>query len=737
MGINKKINVNDGSGRKYEEQIVGEMVLDVKPQVGSFNGVTSDAVARAVAGASGEVPEVTENDNGKVLKAIYDEGGPAVEWGQAGDLPSYTASDEGKVLSVAVDEGAASLQWSEPPSSAVTTDGVVSGDGSQESPIALRFGETLTTSDAVEDLLERGMTWVDGKYTGSLSAADAAALNGHLTNAMMGLTSLKLKWGYFAEAPRVQVNNPAQLMGACYLCIAQNGVVQLHVQVGSFLPDGTGTAPGPVTFTSDIFSLQSRVGGAGYEFTAGEFDIYFSLSADGTTLDFTVTDTEGDNFITIGESVEQLDVAIPVPEATESDEGKVLGVVVDPETEAVSTGWISVGGGSDQPLPAVATNTLRFEFEDMSFDPSSDRGCNFTGTSWAKVTEATTRNIWDCTLASNSGSNAHFAITEPCKVIDGLIGKYRTIQYLFSGSTGLHSVSMGFNRPGDSSKLEQTFYGCSALEEISLYGNEDYAGNDLEGGDAMCSGCGRLKSFTYTPRETVDPSLLFIGRPYVFAQCYALEKIVGARIGIASSSYGGSGADIASAFQNCRSLKSLAGVMGTTCFVKNAPNAFQGCTSLESVGCQFKFMGTIPSTASMFEGCQSLTSVGIMDLSSLQVNMQRMFFGCSALPSVTLVRTGGVTNMSYAFAIWSQSSSFSSPSGGFRKLPELDTSSVTNAAYAFQGHHYADGALAMYQQLSQQANPPTTTTGCFTNCGSITHAADLAQIPAAWGGTGA
>lgn len=119
----KKINSSTGN---YEEQVTDTIVLDAVPTVNSFNAVTSDGVARAVAGASGEVPQVTENDNGKILTAVYDAGGPAVEWqtmavdqtydaestnAQSGravaqalsvvnEVPSSTSADEGKVLTV-------------------------------------------------------------------------------------------------------------------------------------------------------------------------------------------------------------------------------------------------------------------------------------------------------------------------------------------------------------------------------------------------------------------------------------------------------------------------------------------------------------------------------------------------------------------------------------------------------------------------------------------------------------
>lgn len=79
--------------REYQPVETQNLVLDAAPTVNSFNGVTSDAVARAIAGASGEVPQVLEGDNGKILTAVYDEGGPAVEWAEAQGGSSYTAGD--------------------------------------------------------------------------------------------------------------------------------------------------------------------------------------------------------------------------------------------------------------------------------------------------------------------------------------------------------------------------------------------------------------------------------------------------------------------------------------------------------------------------------------------------------------------------------------------------------------------------------------------------------------------
>lgn len=71
-------------------------------------------------------------------------------------------------------------------------------------------------------------------------------------------------------------------------------------------------------------------------------------------------------------------------------------------------------------------------------------------------------------------------------------------------------------------------------------------------------------------------------------------------------------------------------------------------------------------------------------------------------------------------------------------LPLFDTSSAVDVTYMCRNTKKVNsGSLALYQQMSSQATPPSSYSGCFQNCGSSTTQgkAERAQIPTTWGGT--
>lgn len=92
--VTKQVVVDDTTGEKakftYDKTTGAVTVLDeVDPD--SVNPVTARAVATAVAGASGEVPIIGDDDNGKVL-TVDAEGAPA--WGMLGSVKSIQQVNE-------------------------------------------------------------------------------------------------------------------------------------------------------------------------------------------------------------------------------------------------------------------------------------------------------------------------------------------------------------------------------------------------------------------------------------------------------------------------------------------------------------------------------------------------------------------------------------------------------------------------------------------------------------------
>lgn len=137
MALTKILN---DENKSFQPVLTDKLVYDTKPTVNSFNGITSDAVARAIAGASGEVPAVTESDNGKVLTAVYDEGGAAVEWADApSGIPDMTSQD-GKILGAVDNGGTMEAQWINKPEVTAADKSITVSNNA----VAVNHDDTLT-----------------------------------------------------------------------------------------------------------------------------------------------------------------------------------------------------------------------------------------------------------------------------------------------------------------------------------------------------------------------------------------------------------------------------------------------------------------------------------------------------------------------------------------------------------------------------------------------------------------
>lgn len=193
----------------------------------------------------------------------------------------------------------------------------------------------------------------------------------------------------------------------------------------------------------------------------------------------------------------------------------------------------------------------------------------------------------------------------------------------------------------------------------------------------------------------------------------------------------------------CTSLTSIP--IFDTANVTNMDQLFYDCILLSTV--PLYNTSNVTNMHALFYQCASLTDVPLLDTSNA-VDMSFMFRGCTSLQTIPLFNTSNVETLRYMF--YDCTSLIS--------IPLIDTSNVKSISYMFYGcdslatvtlfdtsnviyvghaffncKNVESGALALYQQLSSQANVPEHN-HCFMDCGKDTQtgAAELAQIPSDW-----
>jgi len=173
-------------------------------------------------------------------------------------------------------------------------------------------------------------------------------------------------------------------------------------------------------------------------------------------------------------------------------------------------------------------------------------------------------------------------------------------------------------------------------------------------------------------------------------------------------------------FIGCTSLTTVP--LFDTSSATNMLGMFRECTSLTTV--PLFVTSSVTNMSSMFNGCTGLTAVPLFNTSSV-TNMNSMFRNCTSLTTVPLFNTSSVTDMGTMFYGCT----------GLTTIPLFNTSSAKVMNYMFYNcTNVQSGALAIYQQASSQATPPSRHTSTFRDCGSntTTGAAELAQIPDDW-----
>lgn len=169
----------------------------------------------------------------------------------------------------------------------------------------------------------------------------------------------------------------------------------------------------------------------------------------------------------------------------------------------------------------------------------------------------------------------------------------------------------------------------------------------------------------------------------------------------------------------------------------NATRMLYGCSALTHTGIwlanklinsqvthgdiTYDFIIDTPIMSGMFGNCTSLTSIPYFFMST-----SAFYPAGAAWHSVS-----GVYND--WSALFKGCTGLVKISDGFDWTPQTDTSSMFEGCVNVQG-----GALSLYNKLQNNYQGVERYTDCFKDCGSntTTGAAELAQIPSSWGGTG-
>ena len=408
------------------------------------------------------------------------------------------------------------------------------------------------------------------------------------------------------------------------------------------------------------------------------------------------------------------------------------------------------------PYPDIPADTLRFEFlgSDSSFNPNTDleEGYQWAAGTWTNVYGS----VWDWTYhnpkwyrvgyspthagpylytvfsvtpSSNPGewySDEYSPLyTKRFRVIGGNTSNITHMPKLFY-KLGQRCREVGWFDTHNVVNAASMFYwtnskigmNAASLPDFDFSGitndqltDERLSTNDRANEVGLYRWCANNRAITRTP-NLAFPSNRSISTDSMFTGCASLETVT--LSGLHSSK------------ANAMFYKANAqNTTLTNCSFAD-PSTMFSTTKLTALN--MSNVSVSGNASQMFNACTYIETIPMFDTSSV-TNMQKMFNQCTSLKTVTLLDTSAVTNMISMFDYCTH----------LTEVPLFNTSSATSMNTMFRSCRLVEsGALSLYTQASTQETVPTHTR-TFTECGiqTVTGAAELAQIPAEWGGTGA
>ena len=428
-------------------------------------------------------------------------------------------------------------------------------------------------------------------------------------------------------------------------------------------------------------TISKTVSGSGFD-PAKTFEITVVFSAP-VTYNGTTSTTHTFN-LAHGQSVTITDI----PELTEYEVTETPLSQQDIEAGysfvGITGGIGSIGNGQTSVAAAenyhsrLPAKHIRIQFEDANYDPTTEQWQSTV--TWTRV--STTPNVWDCENTNTEWRPTNFGNgwggfgNSAYQVLSMNAEGVTATPFMFAYGTllAIYDVS----RTDSITDMHNMFEGCYALTSVPLFDTRSVT-NMKE----MFYNCESLTTIPLFDTSSVT----------------TMEGMFG------------------------QSAITTVPLLDTSS-VTNMKEMFYNCGSLTTV--PLLDTSSVTTMQEMFGFCSALTSVALFDTSNV-TDMSWMFYGCGNLTSSPLFDTGKVTDMGAMFYSCIR----------LTQVPLFDTRSVTDVEQMFDGCvAVSGGALALYNRMSSQANPPASHLNCFLECGRNTASgrAELAQIPATWGG---
>lgn len=254
------------------------------------------------------------------------------------------------------------------------------------------------------------------------------------------------------------------------------------------------------------------------------------------------------------------------------------------------------------------------------------------------------------------------------------------------------------------SSMYGTFTNCMALTSVSLFDTSEVV--DMTYMFEYCSSLSSVPTYDTSKVRNLD---------YTFRYCYNLQEIPNLNTSAVSS--------MSSTFVACSAITTIPQLDISN--VRSLSYTFARCESLEYV--PPLNTSAVTHMDDTFMDCFKLTAVSPLDLRST-TDTRGMFNACTSLSSApTLNNMQGVRTARGMFTLCSS----------LQYVPLYDTTNMVDVGDMFADcYAVTGGALALYNQMTAQANPPTAHNSTFFRCGTATQQgrAELAQIPSNWGG---